>query len=268
MEQNMSKNSGGVGNSGGSNRSNSPKSTNGVTKNGSLTTGAKGPKVASLQRQLSAAGFKVQATGTFGAKTKAALEGFQAKAKLKADGFAGKTTLNALNGAKPASAKPASPKPAAQGVGAPKGAIGKNRTATLGKVGPNHSYKGGTITINGHKYTFNSGGSIPAGKSKPAPSLPPGSYTITKNMGLTKEQLKHKTMIVGGVGFKYGMTNKFDPRVNVMRTALRIHPDGRNPGTEGCIGIVGGASVQKSFQRDIEAELKNGGGSFNLNVGQ
>jgi peptidoglycan hydrolase-like protein with peptidoglycan-binding domain len=255
---------GGTNRSGGNQKTSSPKTTNGVTKNGSVGIGAKSAKVQSIQKQLTAAGFTVKADGKFGAKTKAAVEAFQAKAKLKADGFVGATTLGALGKAKPASGKPA----ATAAVDAPKGPAGMNKTATLGKLGPNHSYTGGKITVNGRTYTFNSGGSPNAQKGwAHSPSLPPGSYKITGKMEMTKKQ-RTGSMQVRGVAYKYGVSNKKDPRVGgIVRDGLRIHPDGMSPGTQGCIGIVGGPSVQQQFQKDMQAELNRGGGNFTLNVG-
>ena len=40
------------------------------------------------------------------------------------------------------------------------------------------------------------------------------------------------------------------------RTLLRIHPDGGKLGTNGCIGILGGAATQRSFRDNMYTELK------------
>jgi hypothetical protein len=47
---------------------------------------------------------------------------------------------------------------------------------------------------------------------------------------------------------------------------LRIHPDGRGPGTEGCIGIVGDEATQRAFRRDMLLAIRNNGGSYKLRV--
>jgi hypothetical protein len=74
-------------------------------------------------------------------------------------------------------------------------------------------------------------------------------------------------MSVGGVGYSFAMSDKFDPRVGRTRSLLRIHPDGASAGTEGCMGIVGNADVQRRFREDMRAELARHGGSFTLRVG-
>jgi hypothetical protein len=71
---------------------------------------------------------------------------------------------------------------------------------------------------------------------------------------------------VGGVGYSFALNDAYDPRVRARRTLLRIHPDGGVEGTEGCIGIVGGAAVQRQFVADMRAQLARGGGSFALTV--
>lgn len=57
-----------------------------------------GSAVAALQRQLNAAGFKIDANGIYDDATEAAVGKFQKRAGLIADGIAGAKTLSALTG--------------------------------------------------------------------------------------------------------------------------------------------------------------------------
>jgi hypothetical protein len=114
----------------------------------------------------------------------------------------------------------------------------------------------GRITINGHTYTYRSGGN---GNG----NLPNGDYKVTPHMWSRNTP----GMVVDGVGFSFALSDKYDPRVKSNRTALRIHPDGGSPGTHGCIGIVGNGATQKQFREDMRAELNRHGGSFTLHVG-
>jgi len=114
----------------------------------------------------------------------------------------------------------------------------------------------GKITVNGHTYTYHSGG---YGKG----NLPNGDYNVTPHLW----NRNTKGMVVDGVGFSVALSDKYDPRVKSTRTTLRIHPDGGPAGTQGCIGIVGNGDVQRQFREDIKAELQRRGGSFTLHVG-
>lgn len=113
----------------------------------------------------------------------------------------------------------------------------------------------GSITVNGNTYDFRSGG---FGRG----SLPTGTYTVRPHMW----HRTNRAMNVGGVGYSFAVSDKFDPRVGATRRLLRIHPDGGQVGTEGCIGIVGNSDVQKRFRDDMRAELQRSGGSYKLVV--
>ena len=69
------------------------------------------------------------------------------------------------------------------------------------------------------------------------------------------------------INYSFAVSDKYDSRVGGTRRLLRIHPDGGSAGTEGCIGIVGNAAVQRQFREDMRAELARNGGRFTLNVG-
>ncbi|WP_100398053.1 L,D-transpeptidase family protein [Bacillus sp. FJAT-44742] len=77
------------------NGSSSPSSPGGTTS-GTLKRGSKGEAVKEIQRQLSAAGYKVSADGIFGKGTEDAVKKFQKANKLKADGVVGTQTKNLL----------------------------------------------------------------------------------------------------------------------------------------------------------------------------
>lgn len=62
-----------------------------------MKNGNTGTAVATLQRQLIAAGFKLNADGWFGDATEAAIKALQKRAKLVVDGIAGPKTLAALS---------------------------------------------------------------------------------------------------------------------------------------------------------------------------
>lgn len=62
-----------------------------------MRNGDTGTAVTTLQRQLIAAGFKLNADGWFGDATEAAIKAFQQRAKLVVDGIAGPKTLAALS---------------------------------------------------------------------------------------------------------------------------------------------------------------------------
>jgi hypothetical protein len=63
--------------------------------------------------------------------------------------------------------------------------------------------------------------------------LPEGHY-VARNFRVRTET----AMVRDGVGFSVDLSDKYDPISQKTRTLLRIHPDGGQPGTEGCIGII------------------------------
>jgi hypothetical protein len=134
-----------------------------------------------------------------------------------------------------------------------------NLRATIDRVqnrGARNQMIEGTITVNGNTYRYRSGGH---GRG----SLPTGDYTVAPHMWSRNTP----GMTVGGVGYSFALDDKYDPRVRGTRTALRIHPDGGSAGTQGCIGIVGNAEVQRRFREDMRAELMRNGGRVRLRVG-
>jgi hypothetical protein len=228
-----------------------------------LSIGSSGSSVRSLQQKLQAAGFSPGGVdGDFGARTERAVRAFQQAKGLEVDGKVGPQTLRALDRFEPAAPRPSQPSRPETAApvenNAPRG-TGTNRTATFDRVrgpGTRSQMVTGRITVNGHTYDFRSGGH---GKG----SLPPGQYQVTPHMWSRST----RGMTVGGVGYSFALSDKYDSRVRSNRSLLRIHPDGGTPGTQGCVGIVGNADVQRRFREDMREELRRNGGRFTLNVG-
>lgn len=127
-----------------------------------------------------------------------------------------------------------------------------NRTTN---AGARNQLVEGQVTVNGNTYNFRSGGHNRG-------SLPKGDYEITRHM----DSRNTAGMVVGGVGYSFAMSDKYDARVGGTRSLLRIHPDGGSAGTSGCLGIVGDAATQRRFRDDMLAEIRRSGGSYTLRV--
>ena len=224
-----------------------------------LSIGSNGSAVRTLQQKLQQAGFNPGGVdGVFGARTDQSVRAFQQAKGLTVDGQVGPLTLKALqDGFEPAAPSTRQTAPTEPTALRPK--AGEDRTATFDRVrgpGTRSQQVTGRVTVNGHTYDFRSGG---FGRG----SLPPGSYQVTPHLWSRSD----RGMTVGGVGYSFALSDKYDSRVGGTRTQLRIHPDGGTPGTNGCVGIVGNADVQRQFREDMRAELKANGGRFTLNVG-
>jgi hypothetical protein len=232
-----------------------------------LKIGSSGASVRNLQEKLQSAGFSPGGVdGDFGARTDRAVRAFQRAKGLEVDGKVGPLTLRALqDGFEPTSPNspsrpaPRPSRPAPVEPTNPRGPAGGNLTASFDRVrgpGTRSQQVTGRVTVNGNTYDFRSGG---FGRG----SLPPGAYQISAHLWSRSD----RSMSVGGVGYSFAMSNKYDPRVGATRSLLRIHPDGGTPGTEGCMGIIGNADVQRRFREDMRAELRRNGGRFTLQVG-
>lgn len=216
-----------------------------------LDRGSRGQSVVELQRSLRAAGFNPGGVdGVFGEHTRAAVVAFQRANGLAVDGVVGANTSSALRRSLEVDRFEPSPTPPSSS--------GADRTAVIHSVsnrGQRDQLVTGQLTVNGNSYTFRSGGYARG-------SLPTGDYEVTPHLWSRSNQ----SMTVGGVGFSFAMSDKYDPRVGATRRLLRIHPDGASPGTEGCVGIVGDAATQRRFREDMRAELQRHGGRFTLSV--
>ena len=255
--------------------------------NGLMRRGMTGQAVTDLQKALRAQGHPIDADGVFGPETERAVKSFQQQHGLIRDGVVGQETADRLRDLhradrgdgidtrRPGSGAIRAPtesdrnarpdgtirasdlqRPAPVRTSQPSG--GDNRTAVIqstSNTGQRNQLATGAITINGNAYQFRSGGH---GKG----NLPRGDYEITPHMWSRSD----RSMNVGGVGYSFAMSDKYDSRVNATRTLLRIHPDGGTAGTLGCIGIVGDAATQRRFLADMRAELQRNGGRFTLSV--
>ena len=220
-----------------------------------LKQGSRGTRVRTVQRALAAQGHRIAEDGIFGPKTAQAVRDFQRQNNLKVDGIFGPQTLGAMQGT--LRQPNGGTRPDAVST-RPSGTAPGNRTARFESTrfeGERRQMKTGSITINGNPYQFRSGG---GGRG----NLPPGDYKVTPHLWNRSD----RSMQVGGEGYSFALSNKYDSRVGGTRTLLRIHPDGAGPGTIGCIGIVGDAATQRRFREDMRAELNRSGGSFTLNV--
>lgn len=225
---------------------------------GTLRRGMRNESVRSLQERLTASGFDAgPADGRFGARTERALRDFQRSSGLRSDGVAGRRTFSALgssNGTNGTNGTNTDPAPRGNGV---------DGVARMDSVRNGRGLATGSITVNGHTYQFNSGGSSKF-------STPTGTYRVVahrnsrSDAGFTRD----------GVGFSFRMEDPrrpgsdrfYDPRAGRDRSYLRIHPDGGARGTSGCLGIVGDAATLRRFRDDMNAELRRNNGVYTLRV--
>jgi hypothetical protein len=125
----------------------------------------------------------------------------------------------------------------------------------------------GRITVNARTYFFNSGGSSRG-------NLPPGRYL--SRMEDYRKKRTERGFNFAHVGYTFGLnlhTNKTrDKRLEKdfgdfeERFDLLIHPDGGEPGTQGCIGLLGGPRTLEAFRHDMLAELDRHDGQVTLHV--
>lgn len=201
--------------------------------------------------------------GIFGPRTERAVRDYQARQGLQTDGIVGPKTTAALASGRSSPSNPSNPTtpttPTTPSTPpAPASGSGQNGVAQIQSTknaGARNQMVTGKITVNGNTYDFRSGGH---GRG----SLPTGQYTVTPHLNSRSDP----AMSVGGVGWSFAVSDKFDPRVGATRSLLRIHPDGGSAGTQGCIGIVGDANTMRRFRDDMNAELRANGGKYTLNV--
>jgi hypothetical protein len=78
---------------------------------------------------------------------------------------------------------------------------------------------------------------VPPGKPT---RLPRGTYDVT-----FPRRRDHPGMVRQGFGFSFNL----EPKFPTNRSQIRIHPDGNNPGTQGCIGVMGTRSELEKMYR-------------------
>jgi hypothetical protein len=78
---------------------------------------------------------------------------------------------------------------------------------------------------------------VPPGKPT---RLPRGTYDVT-----FPRRRSEPPMVRQGFGFSFNL----EPKFPTNRSLIRIHPDGNNPGTQGCIGVMGTRSELEKMYR-------------------
>src|SRR5438067_3736237 len=76
--------------------------------------------------------------------------------------------------------------------------------------------------------------------------LPEGRYVATHFRERTD-----RAMTRDGVGFSVDLSDKYDPAAKRVRSLLRIHPDGGQPGTQGCIGILSDVAACRDHLKEM-----------------
>jgi RHS repeat-associated protein len=112
------------------------------------------------------------------------------------------------------------------------------------------------IGSNGKEYTRMSIDAVggPYGNGAPAN----GDYLVDN-----PRERKESGYVRDGFGFSFDL----NPTFSTGRTALRIHPDGNNKGTLGCVGLQGDGNKNKAFYNLIKSEVhKRGELKMNINI--
>ncbi|MGF7403172.1 hypothetical protein MTT09_08935 [Campylobacter concisus] len=79
-----------------------------------------------------------------------------------------------------------------------------------------------------------------------------GEYTVDTYRNRRKDKDYNPGMNILGVGFSFNL----NPQFETERSLLRIHPDGNNKGTLGCIGVTGTQEELLEFEKTLKNLLK------------
>ena len=109
---------------------------------------------------------------------------------------------------------------------------------------------------NGSHFSLTSFSGVAGGFGNGAPEN--GSYTVSNFQDRSPSGWFNKGMNNNGVGFSFNL----NPQFSTSRTDLRIHPDGNNEGTLGCLGLSGNATQLSSFSSILQSYLPNSNSSF------
>ncbi|WP_461533108.1 hypothetical protein [Sinomicrobium sp.] len=107
------------------------------------------------------------------------------------------------------------------------------------------------IFDDGGSYIVDSYSGVAGGFGNGAPEN--GSYTVGNYQDRSPSGWYNKGMNRDGVGFSYNL----DPQFNTGRSLLRIHPDGNNEGTLGCIGLSGNGRELNAFKDALNEYLED-----------
>ncbi|WP_459888091.1 hypothetical protein [Campylobacter concisus] len=80
-----------------------------------------------------------------------------------------------------------------------------------------------------------------------------GEYTVDTYRNRRKDKDYNPGMNIHGVGFSFNL----NPQFKTERSLLRIHPDGNNKGTLGCIGVTGTQKELLEFEEIMKNLLKH-----------
>jgi hypothetical protein len=109
-------------------------------------------------------------------------------------------------------------------------------------------------------FTANSGGGARNHKARNGPT-PPGIYRVSNH----RRNRTTTGMVLNGVGFSFDL----DPTDGTQvygRSLFRIHPDGGNPQTNGCLGIRESRDRLREAELIIQKLMDGNGRSFKLSV--
>ncbi len=104
---------------------------------------------------------------------------------------------------------------------------------------------------NGSHFALDSFSAVAGGFGNGAPEN--GDYTVSNFQDRSPEGWYNRGMNSDGVGFSFNL----NPQFSTSRDLLRIHPDGNNEGTLGCIGLSGDATQLNSFSTAVQGFLQN-----------
>ncbi|WP_241280246.1 DUF6443 domain-containing protein [Chryseobacterium cucumeris] len=114
---------------------------------------------------------------------------------------------------------------------------------------------------NGKTKTLGSYDGVAGGFGNGAPEN--GEYTVDSYQDRSPNGWYNKGMNRDGVGFSFNL----NPQFSTGRSLLRIHPDGNNEGTLGCIGMSGDKIVLTNFRDTLRSMIKTGGPvPVNINI--
>jgi len=100
-------------------------------------------------------------------------------------------------------------------------------------------------------YAISSYNAVAGGYGNGAPEN--GDYTVNNYQDRSPSGWYSSGMNRDGVGFSYNL----NPQFNTGRSDLRVHPDGNNEGTLGCIGLTGNAQGLTDFRNTLNGYLQN-----------
>lgn len=113
-------------------------------------------------------------------------------------------------------------------------------------VGFQADFDNGSSTAIGDTYS-----AVAGGFGNGAPEN--GAYTVGNFQDRSPSGWFSAGMNRDGVGFSFNL----NPSFSTGRTDLRVHPDGNNEGTLGCIGLSGNAATLTSFSTQLQGYLQN-----------